>query len=445
MFKNYLKLAWKVLGRNKFFTGISLFGISFTLMILMLITAMTESQLGPNRPMTHKDRMVMLPRLTMKLIEPDTTWLMDSTEVGGKMVYDSTMQVVDNNSSTSISGLGYYYIDNYLRDAEPKSDYTVVSGFPSSFDIFLSNEKLTVDAVYADAGYWDVFDFTFIEGNPFNVGHVENATPVAVITDRTARRIFGSTTGAVGQEIELGNRKHEVVGVVARSVASHRLTAVDVFLPYTTVEGDALTSRDYLGPFTVAYLAPTPQQVPELKADIIQQGLSAPLPNPEEYNTLEVEPVDYLEAYVTGFFNQGGPEKSVMILQLVFGGLLLFFILLPTLNLINLNVSRIMEREAEIGVRKAFGAHSGNILYQFVFENVILTLIGGAIGLILAVALIFIINDSQVFPDTILQFNARVFIYSLFICLAFGVLSGVLPAWRMSRLHIANALKSNQL
>ena len=445
MFKNYLKLAWKVLGRNKFFTGISLFGISFTLMILMLITAMTESQLGPNRPMTHKDRMVMLPRLTMKLVQPDTIWIMDSTEVGGKMVYDSTMQVVQNNASTSISGLGYHYIDTYLRDVEPKSDYTVVSGFPNSFDIFLNNEKLTVDAIYADAGYWNVFDFSFIEGNPFNAGHVENATPVAVITDRTARRIFGSTTAAVGQSIELGNRKHEVVGVVARSVASHRVTAVDVFLPYTTVEGDALTSREYLGPFNVAYLAPTPQQVAELKADIVRRGASAPLPNPERYNTLEVEPVDYLEAYVIGFFNRGGPEKSVMILQLVFGGLLLFFILLPTLNLINLNVSRIMEREAEIGVRKAFGAHSGNILYQFVFENVILTLIGGAIGLILAVALIFIINDSQVFPDTILQFNARVFLYSLFICLAFGVLSGVLPAWRMSRLHIANALKSNQL
>lgn len=445
MFKNYLKLAWKVLGRNKFFTGISLFGISFTLMILMLITAFAESQLGPNQPMTRKDRMVLLPQLTMKLTRPDTTWIRDSTRVAGQMAYDSTLQVVDNTVSTSISSFSYHYVDTYLSGVGPKSDFTLLSNY-NSFDIFLSNRKITIDAIYADAAYWRVFDFSFRQGKAFNEGHVENATPAAVITDRTARRVFGSVEGAAGQTIDLGNRQYEVIGVVERSIASHPMTAADVFLPYTTMDGDALTSREYHGPFTVAFLAPTPGQVSDLKADIVQRGTSAPLPNPENYNALELTPLDYFEGYATQLFTRpGGPSESVLILRLVFSGLLLFFILLPTLNLINLNVSRIMEREAEIGVRKAFGAHSGNILYQFIFENVILTLIGGAIGLALAVALIFILNDSQIFPDTILRFNGRVFGYSLFICLAFGVLSGVLPAWRMSRMHIANALKSSQL
>ncbi|MEL7252325.1 MAG: FtsX-like permease family protein, partial [Bacteroidota bacterium] len=127
------------------------------------------------------------------------------------------------------------------------------------------------------------------------------------------------------------------------------------------------------------------------------------------------------------------------------GILLLFFVLLPTLNLINMNLSRIMEREAEIGVRKAFGAHSGTILYQFVFENIIITFIGGVIGMLLAMLVLYLINDSQVLPQLTLRFNGTVFLYSLIICLLFGIISGLLPAWKVSRLQIADVLKSNQL
>ena len=54
--------------------------------------------------------------------------------------------------------------------------------------------------------------------------------------------------------------------------------------------------------------------------------------------------------------------------------------LLPTVNLININVSRIMERASEIGVRKAFGASSRTLVGQFIVENLILTLVGGAVG-----------------------------------------------------------------
>ncbi|MEZ4986715.1 MAG: FtsX-like permease family protein [Saprospiraceae bacterium] len=145
------------------------------------------------------------------------------------------------------------------------------------------------------------------------------------------------------------------------------------------------------------------------------------------------------------FANYDEPEKGVFILKLVMGVLLSFFILLPTLNLINLNISRIMERSAEIGVRKAYGASSGAILFQFLFENIIITLMGGLIGGAFALLLIQVINSAGVFPYNTLVFNGRVFLYSLFIALGFGLISGLLPAWRVSRFQIADVLKSNQL
>ena len=65
MFGNYLKMAWKVLARRKFFTFISLFGIGFTLMTLMLVVAFADHALAPSYPETRLDRMLILEELMM--------------------------------------------------------------------------------------------------------------------------------------------------------------------------------------------------------------------------------------------------------------------------------------------------------------------------------------------------------------------------------------------
>lgn len=118
--------------------------------------------------------------------------------------------------------------------------------------------------------------------------------------------------------------------------------------------------------------------------------------------------------------------------------------MLPTLNLINLNVSRIMERSSEIGVRKAFGATQSNILGQFIVENIVQTILGGLLGMGLAMIMIKMINDAGLLGDIILKVNYKFYVYSLIICLIFGLLSGLLPAYRMSKLHVVNALKQTK-
>ena len=73
------------------------------------------------------------------------------------------------------------------------------------------------------------------------------------------------------------------------------------------------------------------------------------------------------------------------------------------------------------------------------------TIVGGILGIGLALLGIYMINDAQLMGDIILKINFRFFFFSLLICLLFGVLSGILPALRMSRIQIANAIKQNQL
>ena len=120
---------------------------------------------------------------------------------------------------------------------------------------------------------------------------------------------------------------------------------------------------------------------------------------------------------------------------------MLLFMLLPALNLINLNSSRISERSSEIGVRKAFGANSLTLAWQFIVENIVVTLLGGTIGLFLALGILEIIENSNLITRVELGLQMNVFLLAIFLCLVFGLLSGVLPAYRMSKIQVVNALK----
>lgn len=445
MLKNYFKLAIKVLGRRKFFTFISLFGISFTLMILMLITAFLDNELGPNAPLSEKDRMVFMPRIKMTLEVKDTIPLVDSTLVDGIMRYDTTYDYSNRNSSTSISSYSYSFLDKYMRKVDGASVESIYSP-GSSFDVFINNNKLTLSAIYTDAPYWSVYDFEMLEGRTYQPQQVANQAQVAVITDKTARGFFGKSVNVLGEMIELDGKNYEVIGVVKAPTINKRFVNADVFIPLTNLNARNLSDESFFGGFEGAYLASDVSKVNRVKSDLVRKASLITLPNPEEFNTLTVMPMDYKERYARSIYYRGDdPKKSA---RIVFGsliGLLLLFVLLPTLNLVNVNISRIIERSSEIGVRKAFGAHSGTILFQFVFENIILTFLGGIIGFILALVLIQVINDSGALGDAILRFNFRIFLYSFLICLFFGILSGLIPAYRMSKMQIAKALKQNQL
>ena len=94
-------------------------------------------------------------------------------------------------------------------------------------------------------------------------------------------------------------------------------------------------------------------------------------------------------------------------------GLGLLFVLIPTVNLVNINISRIMERASEIGVRKAFGAPARTLVGQFLIENILLTIVGGLVGFVLSIVALRVIDQSG--SDRYAQFtlNPRVFAYGM--------------------------------
>ena len=447
MLKNYFTLAIKVLGRNKFFTFISLFGVSFTLMILMLTTAYFEAEMGANAPLSKKDQMVFIDMMGTFREFQDTIIVIDTSMVDNVEQYDTTYTFEDGGRSMSRSSISFEFIDKYMRDIPSVENYSFYSP-RGSFDIFMKSNKLTFQSTYTDAAFWQIFDFEFLSGRPYGETQVANQALVAVLSKKSCKEYFGvdkDFDDVLGKTITLEKKDYEVVGVIDEVRNSFGFLNADVFLAYTNMNPLQLNREGFLGPFNICFMGENPSKVKIIKEELVKKRSIIPLPNPDEHNQLEYYPATFNEKYSDSIIREDDPQTSYKYAKGILAFLLSLFFLLPTLNLINLNVSRIMERSSEIGVRKAFGAHSGNILFQFVFENIILTVIGGVIGFVLALLLIKIVNDAKVLEDTILSFNYVVFLYSVLICLVFGVLSGLIPAYRMSRLHIVNAIKNNQL
>ena len=130
--------------------------------------------------------------------------------------------------------------------------------------------------------------------------------------------------------------------------------------------------------------------------------------------------------------------------------LIIFIILLivPAINLSSMTQSRLRQRVAEIGVRRAFGSTRLELMGQIIAENLVVTLLAGVMGLLLSVAFAYLGNTllfAQEFSQTLsppasILLHGSTFGWALLFCFVLNLLSSGIPAWRASRIGIVNAL-----
>jgi putative ABC transport system permease protein len=417
MLKNYLKVAFKVLLRRKFFTFISLFAISFTLVVLMVAVAFIDHTFGRHAPENKLDRTLGVFFMEMKSPSRDGTW---------------------NGTA------GYGFLTRYV-ETMPNVERVAIFSEPENINAYQNGAKIPLHLKRADGDFWQILEFTFLEGAPFTDEDDRNRNAVAVINAATRRKFFGDEP-AVGKFIELDGQSFRVVGVVQDVPFLRPVPFSDVWVPVGTIKNDSYR-KELMGSFLALILARSSNDFQAIKDEFQARLAQVEFPDPKEWNLLRGQPETFFESMsreMLGFLSKGNddylrPKPKQLIAAFVLAALL--FMLLPTINLININVSRIMERAGEIGVRKAFGASSWTLVGQFVVENVLLTLVGGVIGFFISLVVLRLISQSNWFPYAEFQMNYRIFLGGFCLAVVFGLMSGVYPAWKMSRLHPVQALK----
>ncbi len=405
MLKNYLKVAFKVLLRRRFFTFISLFGIALTLIVLVVAVALWDHVFGPHSPETRPDRVL-------------TVYFVRATGPAGN----------------STGPAGYAFHDRYVRTLASPERVSVHSIFLPSVS-YRNGAKIKSWVKNVDAEFWRVFQFHFLEGGPFTPEDDRNGNRVAVINETTSRRFFGGA-GAIGQVIDLDRQSYRIVGVVSDIPMLRFTTFADAWTPSSSRKSQQFKQEFENGMYFSTILARSAADLPKIREEFAGMLTRVEFPDPKRFNKIEGQPKTLLEAVSDEL--TGGWLRTVVLVAIV------LFLCLPTINLVNINVSRIRERASEIGVRKAFGASSWTLVGQFVIENVLLTLIGGLLALVGAQLVLRMVNASGWIPYAQLTLNMRVFLSGLALAAFFGLLSGVYPAWKMSRLHPVEALRGGE-
>ncbi|MDB5157511.1 MAG: FtsX-like permease family protein [Mucilaginibacter sp.] len=409
MLKNYFKIAIAVLRRRKFFTFISLFGISFTLTILLVLTAFIDKVVGDNYPDKKRDRSLYVSRLSQ-----------------------------EGKNTMSSGPLSFYFLSHYAGSLKTPVKIAISSGFNGT-NTYVNNKKIAVNYKYTNAEYWDILEYDFLEGKAFSKQQVDNGDKVAVISEDMKKEYFGDIPSATGQYIEADNVKYRVIGVVKNVPITSYMLYSDIYLPYTVAkDGGYKTNKGYQGNYFGILLANSANDLDKMHNEYEQMVQRLP---PEQKQFTKVN--SHAETYIKSYVDTGNERQSGTLIVITAISIFAFILMiLPTLNLVNINITRIMERSSEIGVRKAFGASSRTLVYQFIVENIILTLLGGLIGIILSIIVLKVINSANLIANLELSINFTVLFIGLLVCLVFGLLSGVYPAWRMSKLNVVTALKA---
>lgn len=412
MLKNYFKIAMAVLKRRKFFTFISLFGISFTLTILIVLTSFYDHLTDPGYPDDKRDRSLYIQRL--ELSNPKNGWMRSGP-------------------------VSYYFVERYVSTLKYPAKISLASMHQPTYT-YINSKKVVIDMKFTNAQFWEAMNFKFLEGKPYSQQQIANAEKVAVITDDCKKDYFGDVPSVVGKYLTTENVQYRVIGVVKGGSLADLFSYGNMYVPYTLSKMD-LKGPGLNGRFLLVLQARSVDDVPAMQQEYKDMIKKVPT-NDAEYTNISSNADRYLASYTRQFMRSKDGSSGYTKFMTYIYVFLFVFMLLPTLNLVNINISRIMERSSEIGVRKAFGASSNTLAIQFIVENLILTFIGGLIGILLSIAIIVWFNNSGILFNASLTINLKVASISFIICLIFGLLSGVYPAWRMSRMQVIRALKA---
>ena len=410
MLLNYLKVAFVVFARRKVFTAISLIGITFTLTILLAVTAVLDHIFGSLPPEVHQARTLG--------------------------VYSGLMT---GHRGSIHSQLSWNLLDRTLRELPGAERVSIIKNI-QVVTSFVAGEKTQRYLKLTDAAFWQILDFAFVEGRPFTADEVADGSFVAVINRATRDQLFPNRP-ALGETIEANGNRYRVIGVVENVPFFRLVPFSDIWAP-TTTDPTYSTSNRVLGTYMGIVLAQSRADFAAIRDQFTSRIRAVDLSVEGDFDTLYAIPETPFQLVSRLIFAQGRSTQShaasLIVLVIV---LMVLFMVLPALNLVNLNIGRIMERSSEIGVRKAFGARSLTLVGQFVVENIVLTFVGAALSLVLAYGVLDLFSDSGLVPYASFHINFRVFAYAVLTALSFGLISGVYPAWRMSRLHPVDALR----
>lgn len=398
MLKNYLKIALRNLHKQKGYAFINVTGLAVGLACSFFILLWVQDELGVDRFLDDGDR---IHRVWRNVHVGDQTYTWGATAKP---------------------------LAEVLRTEYPAISEAVHS-FSSSFIVAKGDQRFRETGTYASEAFFDVFAFSFLQGNPETALAGEHS---AVITDRTACKLFGEdwqTSGDVlGQRLTIDHRKDFTITGVIEDLPDNSSMQFDVVLPIQ----DFFARNPWVEQWgNNAFSLYVKLREGASSAAVSEQIASVVMENEDGADeVLFLQP--YEDVYLHSEYRNGQLVGGRIEYVRIFSVVGIFLLLIAAINFMNLATARSSQRAREIGVRKTLGADRRSLMGQFLGESLLVACIAFGAALALVVALLPFFNDLTDKHVTVAELGGDFLFAGLSITLVVGLLAGSYPALYLS-------------
>jgi putative ABC transport system permease protein len=405
---NSLRLAFLELKNNKLRTTLSLLGVTFGIFCIIGVLA-TVSSLEQN---IQKD---------IKALGSNTIYI-DKWDYSGGPDYPWWKYV--NRPEPKFDEM------LLLKQSTPLVD-KISFVLDSRANLEAGNSLIErVDFYGPTEDFINIQPFELAAGRYFSSTEMEKGTSNVVMGYENAEVLFGKAENAVGKPVKMKNHKGTVIGVIKKQgqsfIGGWNFDRC-VIIPYPSFR--LLFTEKYSSPVIMA------QARPQLDVEAFRDELKGKMRNirrlgPKDADNFTLNSVSDFSKSVSGFFasvSMGG--WFIGLLSLIVGAF----------SIANIMFVTVRERTSIIGLKKAIGAKRRTILAEFLLESSFICLLGGLIGLILVFILTFFLTQAFEFPVYI---SMKILGLALSICIAIGILAGIIPASIAARLDPVVAIRS---
>lgn len=425
-----IRSAWFQIKHQKVLSIVTIAGTSLSILLIMVVVMMQDVRTAPFAPESNRDRFLHYRYLSSGEI---STGSADLGSSNGPMSYNTAKEILLS-----------------LETPEAATAYQVMV-LPAAVSI-PGGPDIKTDQRGVDANFWNVFDFTFIDGKPFTTADFDAAIPTVVISESVARKLYGSTEVS-GRDILIDKAPFKVAGVV-KDVSTLADNAYAQIWPNLSATLQFHSTWGTLhGMLSVTVLARSRDDFDAIheECDKAHDRFNESIKSTGTKILSRNRPYDQ-ETQSIAFAANVEPDLPAERRRNL--AIYLILLIVPAINLSAMTQSRLKQRTTEIGVRRSFGCTRSRIIFDLIAENLGITLIAGFIGLLMSVIFAYLCNSllfAQPFSATLnppavdssILLHWSTFGWALLFCFILNLLSCGLPAFNASRTSLVNALNGH--
>jgi predicted permease len=340
----------------------------------------------------------------------------------------------------------------YFRDHnESFKEICAIQSRSNQLEIRLAGASGSTDSVRGSLVSGNFFSFLELNPAAGRLFSLEDdrpqAPPVAVLNYAYWTREFHNDSSAIGQVIEINGTAYTIVGVVPREFSGVGYTTPDIWLPLA-FQPQVMLTAPYSDDPQEYWLNIIARLKPGVRIGQAQAAVNIQLKQVLLAQTHRETAEQIEKSYIELAPGSGGVSylrytyaQALQILMVIVG----IVLLIVCANVANLLLSRSAAREKEISIRLAIGAGRGRLIWQLLTESMLLTIFGGAAGILVARwgarALIALVTGSisAIKPSV----NVRVLLFTAAVSLLAGILFGLVPALRASSMDLSTPIKGS--